>query len=195
MSFLRVWFTGYVNPTRAIEALRETPAPHWGVAAQVGRAVLDSLLLYLPLALMGRAPSTPSALSFIPTERYYAVSVFSMPAFLVAQWLLLGAVVHVVLRLSGRRSDFDQILNITGLAALVVGAFLVVWDWGYILLGGSDIVFLGVSHLVFDLWAILITVRGFERILGVPAWLGLVLNLVWMVLGVPLSIIFVRGPL
>jgi hypothetical protein len=118
-----------------------------------------------------------------------------MPAFLVAQWLLLGAVVHVVLRLSGRRSDFDQILNITGLAALVVGAFLVVWDWGYILLGGSDIVFLGVSHLVFDLWAILITVRGFERILGVPAWLGLVLNLVWMVLGVPLSIIFVRGPL
>jgi hypothetical protein len=143
---------------------------------------------------MGRVPSTPSYLSFLPTERYYAVSVFSMPVFLVAQWLLLGAVTHAILRLSGRRSDIDQILNITGMSALIVGAFLVVWDWCYILLGGANPVHLGISHLVLDLWGILITVKGFERILGVPVWLGVLLNLVWMALGVPLAIVFVRGP-
>lgn len=195
MSFLRAWLTGYVNPTRLVEALRDKPAPHWGFYAQLGRAIMDSFLLYLPLALMGRAPSTPSTLSFVPTERYYAVSVFSMPVFLVGQWLLLSAIVHVILRLSGRRSDIDQILNITGMAALVVGAFLVVWDWGYILLGGTDVVFLGISHLVLDLWSILITIKGFERILGVPAWLSVLLNVVWLALGVPLAILFVRGPL
>ncbi len=194
MGFLRVWLTGYVSPTRMVEVLREKPAPHWGFYAQLGRALLDSILLYLPLALMGRAPSTPSSLPFIPTERYYAASVLFMPVFLVAQWLLLGGVVHLILRLSGRRSDVDQILNITGMAALIVGAFLVVWDWVFILLGGEDVVFLGISHLVFDLWAILITVRGLERILGVPVWLGVVLNLVWVGLGVPLAILFVRGP-
>ena len=98
------------------------------------------------------------------------------------------------LRLSGRRSDIDQILNVTGMAGLVVGAFLVVWDWGYVLLGGQDPVFLGISHLVIDLWGIWITIEGFRRLLGVPVWLGVVLNVVWLVLGVPLAMVFVRGP-
>ncbi|MGD1994021.1 MAG: hypothetical protein PVI59_12580, partial [Anaerolineae bacterium] len=60
--------------------------------------------------------------------------------------------------------------------------------------GGANPVHLGISHLVLDLWGILITVKGFERILGVPVWLGVLLNLVWMALGVPLAIVFVRGP-
>lgn len=194
MNFLQVWLTGYFNPSRMVEALAEKPAPHWGFYGQLCRAMLDSLLLYLPLALMGWEPSTPSYLIFLPNGIYFVVSVFFMPVFLLAQWLLLSVIVHSILRLSGRQSDVDQILNITGMAALVVGAFLVVWDWVYILLGGRDPVFLGVSHLVVDVWWVVITVIGFRRLLGIPTWLAILLNLLWVLLGLPLAILFVRGP-
>jgi hypothetical protein len=53
MSFFRVWFTGYWKPAKMIEYLRSKPAPHWGLYGQLLRAALDSLLTYLPLALMG----------------------------------------------------------------------------------------------------------------------------------------------
>lgn len=143
---------------------------------------------------MGREPSTPSYLSFLSNDVYYAASVFFMPVFLLAQWLLLSVTVHSVLRLGGRRSDVNQILNITGMVALVVGAFLVIWDWGYILLGGRDPIFLGMSHLVLDIWAVVITVIGFRRMLGIPTWLAILLNVLWLLLSVPLAILFVRGP-
>jgi hypothetical protein len=130
----------------------------------------------------------------LSNDVYYAASVFFMPVFLLAQWLLLSVMVHSVLRLSGRRSDVDQILNITGMAAMVVGAFLVVWDWGYILLGGRDPIFLGITHLVLYAWAVTITVTGFRRMLGVPVWFAILLNLLWLLLGLPLAILFVRGP-
>jgi hypothetical protein len=194
MTFLQVWLTGYFNPSRMVEALAKKPAPHWGFYGQLCRAIIDSLLLYLPLALMGWKPSTPSYLILLPGDAYYAASVFFMPVFLLAQWLLLSVVVHGILRLSGWRSDVDQILNVTGMAALVVGAFLVLWDWGYILLGGRDPVFLGVSHLVLDIWAVVITVIGFRRLLGIPTGLAILLNLLWLLLGLPLAMLFVRAP-
>jgi hypothetical protein len=194
MDFLRIWLTGYLNPSRMVGELAKKPAPLWGFYGQLCRAALDSLLLYLPLALMGREPSTPSYLSFLSNDVYYAASVFLMPIFLLAQWLLLSVTVHSVLRLSGWRSDVDQILNITGMVALVVGAFLVVWDWGYILLGGRDPIFLGMSHLMLDIWVVYITVIGFRRLLGIPTWLAILLNVLWLLLGLPLAILFVRGP-
>jgi hypothetical protein len=194
MNFLQIWLTGYFNPSKMVEELSKKPAPHWGFYGQLCRAMLDSLLLYLPLALMGWEPSTPSYLGFLSNDVYFAASVFFMPIFLLAQWMLLSVMVHSILRLGGRRSDVDQIMNITGMAALVVGAFLVVWDWGYILLGGRDPIFLGISHLVLDVWTVVITVIGFRRMLGIPTWLAILLNLLWLVLGVPLAILFVRAP-
>jgi hypothetical protein len=136
----------------------------------------------------------PSALTFLPTETYYTSLVYIMPLFLMLQWLMLSALTHLILRLLGRRSDLDQLLNIGGMAALVVGAWLVVWDWAYILVGGQDFYFLGISHLVFSIWGILITILGLRRILDVPVWLGLLLYLVNMVFGYPLNMIFVRPP-
>jgi hypothetical protein len=194
LGFLQVWITGYYNPSRVIEELRTKPAPHWGVYAQCLRALLDALLLYLPLALLGRKPSTPSYLTFLPTENYFAWSVLFAPFLLVAQWLLLSAVLHVSLRLIGRPSDIDQILNITGIAGLVVGAFLVVWDWVWILMGWQNVILLGLSHLVLVIWAVVIATTGFKRILGLPVWLGIVLNAIWLLLGEPLALIFMRAP-
>jgi hypothetical protein len=194
MEFVSVWLMGYVNPARMIENLRYKPAPLWGVYGQLARTVLDALLLYVPLALMGRSPSTPSCLTFLPTEGYYAASILLAPLVLMAQWLLLGAILHVILRFLGRESDIDQILNITGMSALVVGAFLVVWDWLWIGLGWANPTWLGISHLVVDIWGIVITVIGFRRLLGMPTGPAIALNLVWMILGLPIAIVFVRAP-
>jgi hypothetical protein len=194
MSFFQVWLTGYYSPSRVIEELRTRPAPHWGVYAQLIRVLLDSLCLYLPLALMGRQPSMPSWLTFLPTESYYLASVFFVPVFIVGQWVLLSGVLHLILRLWGQPSDIDQILNITGMAGLIVGAVLVAWDWVWIAIGWQSDVLLGVSHLVLVVWAMVITVTGFRRILGLPAWLAILLNVVWVVLGEPLGAIFMRAP-
>jgi hypothetical protein len=195
VGFFRVWLLGYTNPGGFIEELRSKPAPLWGVYGQLGRALGVSLLFYLPLALLGRVPSTPSAIAFLPTESYFATSIVLAPLFIIMQWLLLSAVVHVILRLTRRHSDIDQILNITGMVALVVGAFLILWDWLWVSLKWQNLVLLGVSHLIIVAWAVGITTLGFKRILGVPAWLGVLLNLLWVLLGEPLGAIFMRAPI
>jgi hypothetical protein len=194
MDFFRVWLAGYYSPSVFAQGLKGKPAPQWGLYGQGLRALVDALLLYLPLAVLGRQPSMPSFLTFLPTERYYAASVVLAPVFLVAQWLLLSAVVHVILRLARRPSDFDQILNLTGMASLVVGAVLVIWDWAWVSMGWQSDVLLGISHLVLVLWYVVLTTVGFRQLLGLPVWLGILLNLLWLLLGEPLGVLFMRGP-
>lgn len=195
MSFVRLWFTGYFHPARMMEQLRLKPAPHWGFYGMFLRAALDSLLLYLPLALTGRIPPTPSNLSFLPTEQYYWHLIWLSPIVLAAQWLLPSAFVHVVLRFTGRHSDFDQVLNIFGMSALVVGAFILVWDWTWLAVGGIDQYVLGISHLIISLWAVAIETIGLKRILGVPIWLGANLSFLEIPLALPFGIMFMRSPL
>ena len=62
-------------------------------------------------------------------------------------------------------------------------------------MGWHSDVLLGISHLVLMIWAIVITALGFRRILGLPWWLAIVLNLLWLVLGEPLAAIFMRASL
>jgi len=195
MSFLRVWLLGYHNPAKMIEELRSKPAPQWGFYGELLRAALDSLLLYLPVALMGRLPPTPSNLTIIPTEQYYWHLIWMTPLVLGAEWLLASAFIHVVVRLTGRRSDIDQVLNITGMATIVVGAFLLAWDWAWFALGGMNQYFLGTSHLVISLWCVAIEVIGLKRILGVPIWLGVLLGFLTIPIALPFGIMFMRSPL
>ena len=178
-----------------IENLRSKPAPHWGFYGQFLRAALDSLLLYLSVALVVRIPPTPSNLSFIRTGQYYWHLIWLSPLILGAEWLLSPAFTHVVQRLTGRRSDFDQVLNIAGMATIVVGAFLLVWDWSWFALGGVDQYFLGISHLTISLWAVVISTTGLKRILGVPAWLGTLLSFLDIPIALPFGIMFMRSPL
>jgi hypothetical protein len=195
MSFVRLWFLGYISPVRLVDELRTKPAPHWGLLAELVRALLDSFLLYLPLALMGLVPPTPSHLSFLSTERYYAALIWLAPIVLMAELLMQAAVTHTVIRLTGRRSDFDQIVNICGMAALVVGTVILIWDWIWIAVGGVDQYFLGYTHLALSLWAAAISVLGLKRILGVPVWLGAVLSLLAIPVALPFAIMFMRSPL
>ena len=195
MNFAQVWFTGYVNPGRFVDAVKSKPAPHWGFYAQVLRSLMDSLLLYLPVALLGRQPPTPSYLTFIPTDQYYIALIWLTPLVFMAQWLLGAVVVHVVLRLSNRPRDIDQILNLTGMAGLVIAAFLIVWDWLWFVVGGTNRYFLGTSHLIVDIWWFVIMVIGLKRTLGVSVWLGIALSILAFVAAMPFAITFMRSPL
>ncbi len=194
MNFTQVWFTGYVNPVRFVDALKNKSAPHWGFYAQVLRSLMDSLLLYLPVALLRRQPPTPSYLTFIPTDQYYIALIWLTPLVFMVEWLLGAVVVHVVLRLSKLPSDIDQILNLTGMASLVIAAFLIVWDWFWFVVGGTNQYFLGISHLIIDIWWFVITVIGLKRILGVSVWLGIVLSILAFIAAMPFAIIFMRSP-
>ncbi len=195
MSYIRVWLTGYYNPAKMMEELRYKPAPLWGFFGQLLRALLDSLLLYLPLALMGLVPPTPSNISVLPTEQYYYHLIWLSPLVLGAAWLIGSAFIHVVLRLSGRRSDFDQILNIGGMVALIVGAFILFWDWAWFSIGGVDQYFLGFSHLAISVWGVVIGTIGLKRILAVPVWLGALLSFLTIPISLPFGIMFMRSPL
>jgi hypothetical protein len=195
MSFVRLWFTAYYNPAKMMEQLRSRPAPQWGFYGMILRAALDSLLLYLPLALVGRIPPLRSNLSFLPTEQYYWHLVWLSPIVLAAQWLLPAAFTHVVLRFTGRASDFDQILNIHGMTALIVGAFILGWDWTWVAVGGIDQYFLGFCHLVISLWSVVLEAIGLKKILGVPIWLGAILSFLSIPIALPFSIMFMRSPL
>lgn len=155
---------------------------------------MDACLLYLPLSLLVRQPSTPSYLAFIPTEKYYLASILIAPIFIVCLWLLTAVIQYLVVRLSGRPCDIDLILNITGMAALVVGAFLILWDWVWIVMGWDNIYLLGISHLLLDTWGILITTLGFKRLLSIPTWFAITISLLGILIGVPLAVIFMRGP-
>lgn len=71
---------------------------------------------------MGLTPPTPSYLSFIPTEGYYSALIGLTPVVLIAELLIGASFLHVAIRLTGRPSDFDQLINLVGMAALVVFA-------------------------------------------------------------------------
>jgi hypothetical protein len=161
--YINLWFTAYVKPGRFAARLESKPAPLWGFLASLQRALMDSLLLYLPAALLGPVPPEPSYLSFIADEHYYFALVGLAPPVLIAEWLLGGAVIYMILRACRFKSGFDQILNITGFITLMIGTVLLAWDWIWIAVvsigggtAGSGInqYWLGISHLVIDLWGV-----------------------------------------
>jgi hypothetical protein len=194
MNFIQVWFTGYFNPIRFVDFLKGKPAPQWGLFAQLLRALMDSTLIYLPVHLMGRTPPTPSHLVFIPTERYYFALIWLAPLVLLIILLVQSVVIHVLLRLTGQASDIDQLINLIGMSALVVGAALVPWDWAMYALGVADQYFLGITHLVISLWAVVIMVIGLQKWFSVPRWLGIVISILTIPIALPFAIMLMRSP-
>jgi hypothetical protein len=156
---------------------------------------MDSLLIYLPMCLLRRVPPTRSYLSFIPDEKYYGALLILGPIVLLAEWLLSSSLMHLILRLGKRFSDFDKVLNVSGFSALAIGSVLILWDALWLLTGGMNQYSLGISHLLIDLWAIAIATIALKRILKVPIWLGILLNIIGIIVSMPLAIMFMRSPL
>ena len=195
MTYLKLWFTAYINPRKFADELANSPAPSWGFFAALQRGLMDSLLIYLPMCLLRRVPPTPSYLSLIPNEKYYGALIVLGPIILLTEWLLTSSLMHLILRLGKRSSDIDKVLNISGFAALAIGTVLVLWDAIWLLVGGINQYGLGISHLIIDVWAVAITTIALKRILKVPIWLGILLNIIGMIVSMPFAIMFMRSPL
>ena len=195
MEFIQLWFTGYFAPGRFIQELREKPAPLWGFYGQLLRGLMDALLLFLPLYLMGRTPPMESFLTLFPTRTYYGTLIWLAPLVFFVQWLVGSGMTHVTLRLMKRPTDIDLILNLSGMITLVVGSILLVWDWIWIALGGMNQYALGISHLAIDLYGIVIGVIAYKQLLGVPIWLGILLHMLTFMIVLPIAALFIRSPL
>jgi len=195
VAFFRLWLLAYRSPVRFADRLHDKPAPQWGLVAVLLRGLIDSLFLYLPISLMGWQPPTPSFIPIFSTEHYYRTLIFIGPLLFLAHWLLESALMHVVLRLTRRRSDVDLILNILGMTGLAIGAVILAWDWLCISVGWGNQYLLGISHLLIDTWGIAIAVVAFKRLLGVPVWLGILLQMLGIVTWLPLAMTFMRSPI
>jgi Yip1-like protein len=194
MGLLQLWLAALFHPSRAFEELKRKPAPRWGLYATLLRILFILLAWYLPLYLLGMKPSPPSYLTFVPTENYYAASMIIFPLYNLAIWLLFSALVHIILRLGGWKSDIDQILNIGGVAGLIFQPVISLLDWTGVVLGWHSLpVVLGITHLVIDFWVIVWIAKGYNKILGLPTWLGAGLTLLVTIVNVPLAMLFLRG--
>jgi hypothetical protein len=189
-----MWWTGYSSPGQFIDILKSTPAPHWGLSAQLLRGVLDSLLIYFPVYLMGGVPPTPSFLAIFSSEQYYLTLSWLGPLVLLVILLLQAAVLHVLLRLLGYHSDIDRLINLIGMAALVVGAVLIPWDWAMFALGFVDQYLLGTTHLVISLWGVVLVTVGLRKLFSVPVGTGVWLSLLMIPIGLPFAVMFMRSP-
>ena len=192
MNFLHVWALGLINPFRAFEDLKSKPAPRWGFRAVVIRFVATSLTTTLALRVLGRVPFAPSRLTFLTTENYYGAEIFFLPMFGLAVWLFGSAIVHVVLRLAGKESDFDEVLNIIGLGMLIPMPVVWVWDWTMIALNWYHITVMAISHSFFALWGVVLYSIGFKRNLGlraIPA-IGMALAITGMYISI--AMVFIR---
>ena len=130
MQIIKAWLSGYFKPSEMINIIKEQDTPFLGFITTVIRGLLNSLLLFLPLHLMGRYPSMPSWLTFMKTENYFLFLVFVIPIFFILLWLVLSGSIYIILRLViGKNVQIDHILNIFGVTSLIVGSFLVLWDW------------------------------------------------------------------
>jgi hypothetical protein len=194
VNFIQVWLLGYINPARFVKALKDKPAPLWGLIGQVVRSLMISLLLYFPIALSGRIPSTPSYITLIPTEKYYINLIWLTPLVVMTEWLLGAVVIHIFLHLQKKTSNLDLILNVTGMASLVIGLILLVWDWIWFFVGGVNQYFLGITHLVIDLWWFVIVIIGLKEVLGISVRDGIVVCLLAFATSMPFAILFMRAP-
>lgn len=192
IGFLRVWILGIFNPARAFDELKGKPAPAWGFAAVAIRFVFTSLTTILALHLLGREPFVSSYLTFLRTEDYYVAEIFFLPLFGLVLWLLGSAIVHVVLRLMGEASDFDQILNVVGMGMLIPMPAVWLWDWTAIAVSWYRTTVMAASHALFALWGAVLYAIGLKKILGLRTPLASGLAAVVMGVYIGLAMIFIR---
>jgi len=193
ISFLKIWIKGITRPKRAFAELTEKPAPHWGLYAVLIRFVVTSLTSILALYMLAQTPFEPSYLTFLSAGDYYRAEIFFLPAFGVTAWLLGGAVTHLILRLTGKDSNFDWILNVIGFGLLIPMPVLWILDWSTIALNIYGGMLTPVIHALISIWEITLFGIGLSKMRTLDLRWALLLGL--LIKGgiyIPLAMIFVR---
>jgi hypothetical protein len=192
--FLKIVGLGYWNPARFAGAVRDLPGPGWGLLAVLIRAAMDSLFTYLPPALLGWQPWPAPTISLLKPETYFWFLVWFTPLYMLLLWVYLAGVTHVVLRLTGRRTDMDFVLNIGGFVQLVVGAVLVAWDWSCYGLGLRSPIALGITHWILAQWGTVLIVVAYRKFLDLSVGYTLALYVFSALVSYPVSMLVMRSP-
>ena len=196
MQLLRAWLYGYIKPYEMIRIVSFQTNPSFGLVAVTIRGLLDSLLLYLPVYLMGRLPSQVSYLTFVDTKDYFLFLVFVSPFFFILLWLFLSGSIYLILRLTSvKHYEIDHILNIFGVVSLIVGAFVVIWDWFWIVINSKNFIWLGVSHQIINLWSMFLITAALKKILNIKIFYGIILTIIWILLSIFPAILIMKSPL
>jgi hypothetical protein len=192
MNLPSLWFSGVTNPGRMADELLKKPAPYYGFLLVMLRFIVTSLTSVLSLYLLKRLPFAPSYLSFLSVEDYYRAELFFLPLWGVGIWILMGGIAHVIIRLSGKQSSIDLILNIIAVGMIVPMPFLWLWDWGSIALGLYQVTNQAVSHSIAQLWEATVQALAFRKLLRLKTSFAFVLAIIINVVYVLLANIFIR---
>jgi hypothetical protein len=195
MKYLQLWGYFYFHPSRFASEIEVVQSPKWGLFASLQRSIMDSLLLYLPLYLLGRIPPEPSYIKAISTKNYYAALIVLSPPVLMIEWIIAATVLYLFLRLMCNVSRMDLILNISGFSTLAIGSVLLLWDWLWLVVGGMNQYSLGISHLLIDIWGIVITSYCYYKIIKTPIWMSIIANILGIAAAMPMAIMFMRSPI
>jgi hypothetical protein len=193
IEFVRVWLIGISHPVRAFRMLEEKPSPSWGFVSILTRFIGTSLTSILALRLLDFKPFVSSYLTFLSDSNYYQAEVFFLPVFGVGAWLLSSALIHLILRISGRESNIDWIMNVIGFSLLVVMPVVWLLDWTGIALGFYGAAFTIPIHAGISIWEVILMGIGFKRI-GNLSWPTALLLGFAVKAGVyiPLAAVFIR---
>ena len=114
----RDWPRLWVHPVAAMRAPADSGQPRVGLAAVLTRFAIQDLVQTLPLALLGRRPSSPAKVPIRPENHYRAPLVF-LPLFGLVEWLLMSGAAHGLIRLMGNRSDVRRVMDVIGIGMLI----------------------------------------------------------------------------
>ncbi len=104
----------------------------------------------------------------------------------------MSSIVHVILRLAGNASNFDQILNITGMGMLIPMPVVWLWDWIAVALNWYQVTVMAVTHSVFAFWGVGLYTVGFRKILRLRTLLAIILALVITSVYISLAMFLIR---
>jgi hypothetical protein len=192
MNLAAMWFYGVSKPDRMLYALLTKPAPSYGLMLVSLRFIVTSLTSILSLYLLKRLPFAPSYLSFLSEENYYGAELFFLPVWGIGVWILMGGIAHVTIRISGKQSSVDSILNIIAMGMIVPMPFLWLWDWGSIAIGHYQVINQAVSHSVAQLWEATIQALAFRKLLRLKTSFAFTLAIIINIIYILMATIFIR---
>jgi len=193
MNYFQLYVTAVLHPARAFDEIRSRPAPLWAFKVLLFFNLLISATSTLARYLLGQGVLMPSALTFLPDEHYLLAQIFFLPVVRMADWLLSAAIIHLGIRLAGKPSNMDQILNIAGVIYLVVMPYTFLVDWTLIALNAfNSQVVVGLHGVVDLVWSLALQVIGLRRLLGIETKLALIVSLISSAVGMPLLALLAR---
>jgi Yip1 domain len=193
MNYFQLYLAGVFHPARAFDDIRTRPAPLWAFKVVLFFNLLISATSTLARYLLGQNMLMPSALTFLPDEHYLLAQIFFLPVVRMAAWLLNAAIIHLGIRLAGKPSDMDLILNMAGVGYLVIMPYTFLVDWTTIALNAfNSNIIVGLHGVVDLMWSLALSVIGLRQLLGIETKLALTVSLISSAVGIPLLALFAR---